>query len=111
MNKFLGLVLVFSSLSAFAYKDGTYTCKHSDTLPSNTYKIRTLSIASGMTQPHVESTRYYRLEGDAPTAPPRVATSSGFAILNRTAQTETLMVGYLQLQFENDRLTGCDWAP
>jgi hypothetical protein len=103
-----GLMLVSSS--AFAYKDGLYSCKNIDGLPDNTYKIQSVSV-DGLSRkvPYIEIVRHRRDKRSGDSNAPIVQTRiEGFAtVASSSTGLEVLMVAAIQLEFEGDRLVGC----
>lgn len=96
--------LVFAGASAFAYKDGTYSCKNVDNLPNNVYTIST--AANGL--PYVDMQRFYHEDVSDPQSPVEESHVRGLAAVATTSKgTEILFVGLLRLQFEGDQLVGC----
>ena len=94
---------VLFSTSAFAYRDGTISCKNGrPELPNNIYKIETVQVGSS-SLPYVEITRHFK-QGEGV----QVATVRGFASIHSSKPgSELLQVGNLNLQFENGELFGC----
>ena len=104
LSSLLGLTL---SVSAFAYPEGTFTCKTQDDLPFDTYKITNISVG-GTTLPLVEIDRYFRApEGK----PPRHSNIRGFASVsvgeNSGGPVEYLGLAALILEFRSGKLVGC----
>ena len=104
LSSILGLAL---SASAFAYPEGSFTCKTQEDLPLDNYKITNVSVA-GSTLPFVEIDRYFRSpEGK----PPRHSNIRGFATVsvgeNNAGPVEYLGLAALILEFRGGRLVGC----
>lgn len=105
MKSILALALILFSLNAFAYKDGTYTCKNGQGLPSNVYVIKTVDVG-GVQLPYLELTRHFHKNLD-PNAPVVTVHSKGFAMVSSIDGNDTLMLGSLRYEFEGDRLITC----
>lgn len=105
MKSFLVLAIgLMLGTSALAYKDGTYSCKNDDGLPDNVYKISSQSVGGSATLPYVEIHRFYKNENKVVESVIR-----GVATVAHTSQerSETLMVGYIRIEFDGDDLYGC----
>lgn len=105
MKSILALALTLFSVSAFAYKDGTYTCKNSQGLPSNVYVIKTLDVG-GVQLPYLELTRHFHKNLD-PNAPVQTIFTKGFAMVSSLEGNDILMIGALRIEFEGDQLANC----
>jgi hypothetical protein len=57
--------------------------------------------------PYVDATRYFRQNPDSPNGPIGESHIQGIAILATVGTTETLSVGSLRFEFDDDILFGC----
>jgi hypothetical protein len=98
--------VAFSS-SAFAYREGAYSCKNIQNLPNNSYKVTSVALpgSSSTKVPFLEITRYYS-SGEAGAEVHQVQ-SSGFATVIKADGVETLMLGAIELEFQNGELANC----
>ncbi len=102
------LFVVFCS-SAFAYKDGNYSCKNEDGVPNNTYKIRTV-VLPGVTEgvPYLEISRYYKSESANTVTTILENKISGFPVkITTPTGAEVLQLAAVSLEFEDQRLLNC----
>lgn len=100
---FCSLFLLAFSANAFAYNEGTYSCKNADGLPNNTYKIENVSMG-GATLPYVEINRFYREKaGDAPSQ----VTIRGLATVSTAGTLEILSLAAVRLEFRDGMLGNC----
>jgi hypothetical protein len=104
---FGSLFLLALTTNAFAYEEGTYSCKNAEGLPNNTYKIENVTVGSA-SLPYVEINRYYR---NAEGAPPRHSSLRGLAAISTSGEGENaieiLSVASLRLEFKNGQLFNC----
>lgn len=99
----------FGSMAAMASVDGDYKCKNLEGLPDNTYKISSLSIgAGGQSLPYIEAARYYREDPLDLNSPVKESRLKGFAAVSTSGTTVNLMVAALRLEFQADKLYGCE---
>jgi hypothetical protein len=107
--KLLTLALVIGfSFSAFAYKDGTYTCKNAVGIPDNVYKIKTVTLIEGGIQiPYLELTRHMHKSLTDPNSPVIEIRNRGFATVVTTPDSEVLYLGGLHFEFVGDSLQNC----
>ncbi len=94
---------LFTTLTASAYKDGTYECKNVEGYPPNVYKITTVEMAPGIRAPFVEITYYFELEKGVISS----SNTRGFATVFASEGTETLTLGNAHLEFSGDTLNRC----
>lgn len=100
----ISLIAVLGS-SAFAYRDGSYSCRNIQNLPNNTYKITSLTIpGSSVTAPHVQVNRYYKSSENSEV---QHVEFSGFANVMKTNGGETLFLGGMELNFQNGDMANC----
>lgn len=104
---FGSLFFMTLSASAFAYSEGTISCKNLEGLPDNTYRIENVNVGSA-TLPYVEINRYFRnREGQ----PPRHTTIRGLATVSSTGEGEDAMeilsLASVRLEFRNGALFNC----
>lgn len=93
---------------AFAYQEGTYSCKNAKGLPENIYKIKDVSVGpEGTSLPYIEATRFFRQIPTDPTSPVLEAHLKGMASVSQLGETSTLMLAALQLEFQGEILFGC----
>ena len=99
--------LLSLSTSAFAYNEGTFTCKNAEGLPGNTYKIENVSVA-GASLPYVEITRHYKSTDGQPAD----TVIRGIAVVSsseRNGKTkEILALAAVRLEFDDQgNLVNC----
>lgn len=102
-------LLLISTTSAFAYKDGNYSCKNEDGVPNNTYKVKTVALP-GLTEgvPYVEISRFYKLESGNYMAAVMENKISGFPVkITTPGGSEILQLAAVSLEFEDQRLLNC----
>jgi hypothetical protein len=100
---FGSLFLLALTTNAFAYNEGTYSCKNAEGLPNNTYKIENVAVG-GATLPYVEVNRFYKgKEGQ----PPTQSSIRGLAAVSTSESVEILSLAALRLEFENGALVNC----
>lgn len=107
MKLFLGLLATLFVSSAFAYKDGVYSCTTAPGVPNRIIKIDTKSFSGGIELPYVEITRFFRQNPNDPNSPYEGTTVKGFASVSEMKGREILMVAALRLDFVNDELQNC----
>jgi len=105
MKLALALALSLFSVSAFAYKDGTYTCKNGQGLPANVYVVKTIEVG-GVQLPYLELTRHFHKQLD-PSQPVQTVHTKGLAMLSSVDGKDVLLIGALRYEFEGDRLVNC----
>jgi hypothetical protein len=94
------------SSSAFAYREGAYSCKNIQNLPNNSYKITSVTLPGSSNKvPYLELTRYYGT-GEAG-AEVHQSQVSGFATVFKADGIETLMLGAIELNFQDGQLLNC----
>ena len=101
------LFLLSVTSTAFAYSEGTISCKNVEGLPENTYKIENVTMA-GTTLPYLEVNRFYRgKEGQ----PARQSTIRGLAVVSSFSRgedaVEILSLASFRLEFVNGELAHC----
>lgn len=100
---FGSLFLLALSANAFAYNEGTFSCKNAEGLPDNTYKIENVAIA-GATLPYVEINRFYKGEGGSP---PAHFTIRGLAAVSTSDAGDVLSLASIRLEFKDGALLNC----
>lgn len=108
MKLVLVLLAVFVSVQALAYKEGTYSCKNSDTaLADNTYKFETVEIG-GTTLPLVNMVRHSRVEPGNPNSPARQMSIKGLGTVVTNADgVDTVSVNSIRMEFKGDEFLNC----
>jgi len=102
----ISLIAVLGS-SAFAYRDGTFSCKNVQDLPNNSYKITSVAIAGAASGkvPYLEVNRYYRSVGaDSEVNHVQLA---GFPTVVKSQDSELLILAGVELEFQNGELAHC----
>ena len=100
---FGSLFLLALTTNAFAYNEGTFSCKNAEGLPNNTYKIENVAVG-GASLPYVEINRFYKgKEGN----PPTQTTIRGLAAVSASETLEILSLASVRLEFENGALVNC----
>ncbi len=113
MIKFITLIIFvgFGSI-AFAYKDGTYSCKNNyDGLPNNIYKIQTLPIAGlkGAGIPYIEVTRFSReKDGDTQSAIIESHVKGTATLISNNRGIDALQLMAMTFEFDNDQFINCE---
>lgn len=114
MNALIGSVIIIALngllivTPAFAYKDGEYICKNKPSLPDSIYKVHTVSLGTqALKLPHVEAIHYYHDKADDPNSPVVEARLIGLAVRAINKNVDILILGNIQLEFENNRLKNC----
>lgn len=101
--KFLIIALLFMSPAAFAYQDGTYTCKNANKeLPDNVYKFETVQIGS-IQVPAVEITRYFKKGTEMETVVIKGVASVHASSLN----SSFVRIGSAVLEFKDGEFLNC----
>lgn len=100
---FASLFLLALTTNAFAYNEGTYSCRNAEGLPNNTYKIENVAVG-GATLPYVEVNRFYKSKDGQP---PTQSTIRGLAAVSTSRSVEILSIAALRLEFENGALVNC----
>lgn len=111
---YLGFTLVglFVSTAAVAGIEGAYTCKNKAGIPSNTYKIRNVSMGAGIELPLVEAHRFYRRDPSDISSPILEAIIQGLGtIVSDSDGLTTLMIAAARLEFRGNVLLGCEKQP
>lgn len=107
MKTFVFVLMSALSVTALAYKDGTYKCKSSDpTVPPSEYKIETQSLGSGAL-PYMEITRHYRMDEGDLSSPVRTAKIRGLATVIESGSVQALQLASMRFEFEGDTLLNC----
>lgn len=101
MKLVIAMMISLLSVSAFAYVDGTFSCKNVEGLPNNVYKVST--DAAGV--PMLEATRYYR---QTETSPTTKTVLKGYAMVAESSEgVDALVLGGVTLDFDGDKLANC----
>lgn len=101
------LGIAYGNSAKASYVEGLFSCKNRMGLPNNTYSVKTVSVG-GVSVPHVEGTRHFRSEPANPNSPIDQARISGFAAVSETTRNTVLMVAALKLEFDGNKLVGCE---
>lgn len=105
MKQILVLTLAMLSTPALAFKEGTYHCKNIPGLPDNVYTFSKTSVGGDKEDlPYVDVVRYFQKKDNAGISTTHIR---GIASVATVDETETLILGYLRFDFENDKLVGC----
>lgn len=100
---FGSLFLLALTTNAYAYNEGTFSCKNAEGLPYNTYKIENVAVGSA-TLPYVEINRFYKgKEGN----PPTQSTIRGLAAVSSSNTLEILSLASIRLEFKDGALINC----
>ncbi|MGZ5280059.1 MAG: hypothetical protein ACXWC9_08960 [Pseudobdellovibrionaceae bacterium] len=102
----LSLITALSS-SAFAYRDGSFSCKNIQDLPNNSYKITSVAIAGAgsVKAPYLEVNRFYLSSGAI--AEVKHVQVSGFPTVVKSQDSDLLILGGIELEFQNGDLKNC----
>ena len=100
---FGSLFLLALTTNAFAYNEGTYSCKNAEGLPNNTYKIENVAVG-GSTLPYLEVTRFYKGKEGQPITQSSIR---GLATVSNSGSVEILSIAALRIEFENGALVNC----
>lgn len=107
--KFFALVSLIAVVgsSAFAYRDGSYSCKNIQDLPNNTYKITSVTVPGSAvgSAPYLEVNRYYNSVADSSKV--THVQLAGFPTVVKTQGSELLMLAGVELEFQNGELVNC----
>lgn len=100
-------LIIFTSASALAYRDGLYRCKSSDdSIPPNEYKIETVNVG-GHQLPYLEITRHYKSKSEDGRVSSHNTFVKGLAQISVIGDREILNLGALKLEFKGDTLQNC----
>lgn len=101
MKLLIAMMISLLGMNAFAYVDGTFSCKNVEGLPNNTYEIKT--DANGI--PAVTSTRYFRYDENSPVLK---TVLKGYALVAANSEgVDALVLGGVTLDFDGDKLVNC----
>lgn len=104
----IGGAVLLSSISSFAYRDGTYNCKNRQGLPDNTYTLRTISVGESLNVPYLEAVRFYRDNASDANSAIVESKLKGFAsTITSSKGGETLILAAVHLEIENGIIKGC----
>jgi hypothetical protein len=111
-SSLIPILLAALSTPAFAYQDGTYSCKNGSTgIPNNIYKIQSIPVpGTSATVPYVEITLHYASAGGDPSSKIEESHVSGFATVITSTHdggSTLLQVAALQMEFNGNQLLNC----
>jgi hypothetical protein len=97
------IALLLLSPSAFAFQDGTYSCKNSNPeIPNNTYRVESVTLG-GIRLPVLDIRRYLK-KGEAI----ETLVIQGIGMVSGASETTyTIRLGTIGMEFENGEFTNC----
>jgi hypothetical protein len=103
MKKLAAAVLCgLFAIPAFAYQDGVYKCPGEDVKsPADVYELQTLNLG-GVALPYLSITRTVQIDSKM-----TVNKFQGIAHRMVIDGVETLLLGSIELQIKNGKISGC----
>jgi hypothetical protein len=109
MKLLIAAATIFCAFQAFAFQDGRYVCAHrtagpgQTTLPADIYTVKTVTV-DGVKVPYLQVLRHLRSNNPAGFTQYK---AHGFAAAFSSENGTTLVLGALQLAFEQGEVRGC----